>query len=348
MLGFVIHPAHARERYPGQAPRLDRELDRMFTMPTEESVTRLYAEPPRPVLRAEMVADGLGLPQHVERDIAFHMKSDLAAASNELDFRRNVVSYLLERKMAPSLRRAILSRALSFFRNTSRKATGRISKAARGGRYHRRVPTENGMKYFYDQNAYERYPGAHVSGQDAQTEYLRKRVERMLESGKGKFHVNLMGALVAKYGAKAIGEAVRACGARLEKDMICKAQRPSLHLVVSKAAENLPSSTDAIGGDSQRGAGGRFGSGPSAKKTPVGTRRVWHNRIVEKLPDEKWHVVGHVAGLEDPKKVPILDQGEISAAHLHDLILKIKKIIEEEKRRGVHREDGRDASSMHG
>lgn len=30
----------------------------------------------------------------------------------------------------------------------------------------------------------------------------------------------------------------------------------------------------------------------------VGAKRIWANRILEKKPDGKWHVVGHVAGLE--------------------------------------------------
>jgi len=39
---------------------------------------------------------------------------------------------------------------------------------------------------------------------------------------------------------------------------------------------------------------------------PIGTRRLWNKRVVEKKPDGRWHVVSHIAGLEDSAPVPQL------------------------------------------
>jgi hypothetical protein len=79
------------------------------------------------------------------------------------------------------------------------------------------------------------------------------------------------------------------------------------------------------------------GGHESEKKLPIGSRRIWHNRIVERLPDDKWHVVGHVAGLETPGVVPPLVPDEIDQAHRKELIRKLKELIAEERARRAKR-----------
>lgn len=61
-------------------------------------------------------------------------------------------------------------------------------------------------------------------------------------------------------------------------------------------------------------AGAQNSAGPTGRTgtvaMPEGSKRIWHNRIFEKKADGKWHVVGHIAGLEggtEPGK-----QGEFS------------------------------------
>jgi hypothetical protein len=76
------------------------------------------------------------------------------------------------------------------------------------------------------------------------------------------------------------------------------------------------------------------GGNPSSKKLPVGSRRVWHNRIVEKLPDQNWHVVGHIAGLEVQKKPPLLDTSGMDPQHLQHLITQIRGLEAKERAAG--------------
>lgn len=71
------------------------------------------------------------------------------------------------------------------------------------------------------------------------------------------------------------------------------------------------------------------------RSSSIGTRRVWHNRIVEKLKDGTWHVVGHVAGLEDPNKVKQFEPHQLTPEALADLI---RKLLHDMYSRGEHRQ----------
>jgi hypothetical protein len=362
MHGFVIHPEHARVRIPGQVPRLDRTIDRMFAMPTLADVVAQADAPPAPVLRADRVADGLGLPAQLERNLTTFIRHEAPAATNEVDFRRAVMSQLFSVRLDSALRRAVMSRAVSYYRNTAPSASSPVptftlgpsrlrnraedetKKAARGGRYHRRIPKAGGgYEYVYDAHEYEKRPDAHVDGSSAQREYLQGAVRRLVAAHADGCPLAELESLVARYGAKAVGGAARAIGVRLEKDRLflkaiapclCCAHGPVDFVVMTKAVEQLPSAAGGGPGSvaAPKGPGGGM---PSAKKLPPGARRIWHNRIVEKLPDEKWHVVGHVAGLEDPKRVKPLEHDEISPEHLRDLIRKIRVLQAHEAENGA-------------
>lgn len=82
-----------------------------------------------------------------------------------------------------------------------------------------------------------------------------------------------------------------------------------------RAEEQMPAKVD---GASQTSAATQAAS--EARESPVGTRRRWHNRIVEKLKDGTWHVVGHVAGLEDPKVVDPIQPAHMDKDELIQLI----------------------------
>lgn len=65
------------------------------------------------------------------------------------------------------------------------------------------------------------------------------------------------------------------------------------------------------------------------RSDPVGTRKIWNKRVVQKLSDGKWHVVGGVAGLEDAPPVTQLDTRQLSkddVAHLLKQLLKLREV----------------------
>jgi hypothetical protein len=413
-MSFTFHPEYMRMRVPGQVPRLDPELDRSISaLPPAYHLDKDVAAgvPAKPVLRASAVASDLGLPRGTELSLTGLVKTLSGGATNEVDFRRGVMTHLILERYEPALRRAIMSRALSFFRSSrpsssttvatqvfreSRLPTARAdgkyiihakSKSqenlqaqeqelkrghARGGKFHRRVPVAGAdgkttYKYVYDEAAYKRMPEAHLDGKTLKDEYLRSAVARILDkAGDDGCEPNMFSELVARHGAKAIAGVLAAVGAKNEngrvRRSVAKSQSQSrsqhqarahvsLHVAcfgieyeealwkaaafgeldfdsLSKAEpEQLPS---ASGGASTGAVGG---GGPSPKKLPPGTRRIWHNRIVERGVDDKWHVVGHVAGLEDPGKVQPLAPHEIDPEHLKALIAKIKELLGHEKKK---------------
>lgn len=254
---FTIDPNFAGGRIPGQVPRLDRDLDRMFVMPPQIDYEAQLLEPARPIMRAENTAQDLGLPQHVADDIGRIVKHDAAGATNELDFRRGVMTTLLERRYAPDLRRAIMARAISFFRNTTRSSTSSW------------VPT--------------------FTVRPSELPNLRP------DSGQ-------VGP------TRGAPQGVR---------------KAAFVIPLSKAGEALPSTTsNAYSGPA---AGGGHAS---AARLPPGSKRMWHNRIVQKMQDDKWHVVGHVAGLEPQQKQHIqpLAHHEIPPAELQKLIELMRRL----------------------
>lgn len=65
------------------------------------------------------------------------------------------------------------------------------------------------------------------------------------------------------------------------------------------------------------------------RSDPIGTRKIWNKRVVQKMNDGKWHVVGPVAGLEDPGPVTQLDVKQLTRedlAHLMRQLLKLKEV----------------------
>lgn len=114
---------------------------------------------------------------------------------------------------------------------------------------------------------------------------------------------------------------------------------PDLDEPLKRAEEQLPS----VGSSNQTAAATQAAS--ESREAPVGTRRKWHNRIVEKLKDGSWHVVGHVAGLEDPKRVEPVRPGELGREELIQLITRVLHHMYEQ---GEHRAEGRDEQQADG
>lgn len=388
----MTHPMFGAASYQGQVPRLDAVLDAMFYV--TPSFGQLDLETPqRPVLQASRVTDGLGLPDHIARNVMHVVKHEAPIAANEIGYRRSVMETLLEQKLEPACRREVLSRAISYYRNragahgssnphfvveTLERAKAKKAPAPpRGGRYHKRIPKKGGgYEYIYDPKKYSERPDAHVDGPSTQKNWLAGAVRKHVEShGEGGCHVTTLKNFVDRYGSKAVVEAIRShkdlhlsdehlhVAGSVEKS---RAGRTEIYFVVAEPVSLVleralpippPVATPQAAGAGAAGSGsvppsagggagvpmppptghGHVTQGISPKALPPGTKKLWHNRIVEKQGDEKWHVVGHVAGLEEQHKPRIepLKNHEISPEHLRELLLKIRE-LEAKEREGSH------------
>ncbi len=193
------------------------------------------------------------------------------------------------------------------------------AKKARGGKYHRRVTSPDGKhKYYKDEKAYNKRPDAHLSGGPTRSDYLKQLVRKLVCGDEHGCHIEKLAPLISKYGTKEIAQAIRALGDYHVNNgrvhMITRSARKSLAPVryiielplsepLSKQMAPVPAMAAAPGGAGGRAIGG---TGGGSAPTPVGTKKVWGNRIVEKKADGKWHVVSHIAGLEgiEGEKVP--------------------------------------------
>lgn len=319
-------------RTPGQIPTLDARID------------RTHSNVPRHTLTA--VAE---IPSHVRRDIDGLLRS-MSASTHEVEFRRGLMAHMLEQGYDAKLRRSVLAQALDQFRKarsasslqptltlrqgsnlpnlgwdagyttSTERARGDedLERSARGGKYHRRISKPDGKHvYVYNPSRYERRHDAHVDGRELQKRNLKDKLLKLLDkAGNDGCAPDHFAEHVQRHGAKTVAEVLREIDVDHSSGRI---KRKTTQLVAK--AEVMPVASSA-------GAGG---GAPSPKKLPPGTRRVWHNRIVERMPDDKWHVVGHVAGLEDPHAVPQLHPNEIDPAHREELANKIRELIAEKK-----------------
>lgn len=349
MFGFTIPFAEAHRRVPGAIARHDAPFATALADPPK-SYDLAIPHPASRVTSAESVTVGLGLPPHVEKGIAAIVKSESAGATNEIDFRRGVMTHLFDRRVAPGTRRAVLDRAVAFFRSLPRSGSApvpvipiaptqrpasqlsrvhtiphELAKAARGGNYHRRIPKPGGgYTYVYDEATYRARPDAHLDGKTAQDEHLKEHVKRIA----AKHATNLEGCpieefapLVAKHGAEAVAAAIRPHAHAV------KNRRVHFAKADGEPAENTASLPSTSGGGHA-----------SEKNLPPGARRIWHNRVVEKLSDNKWHVVGHVAGLED-QRPPRLQDHEITPAARAALFRLIVAQISRKNAQALSRDD---------
>jgi len=344
----------------GAVPRLDRAIDRVFaptprfTVPASVAASAKSHNAQKVAQKAADVGANLGLPPEAMQPLT-HIVKDLAAAPHELDFRRGLMSHLIEQRFAPSARRMILSQAVNFYRSlrgprTTKpvahvlgsapgSGTGTLlgKSSVRGGKYHRRIPVRRrgkivGYKYIYSDEAYAKHPDAHVDGASARATHLRVAARRVVDAGgTDGAELEHFHPLVHTHGARDVAAALRDIGASHlgGRIVIAKSQEQEPRLVVPALTKAAGAAENTVTGESKNGVGGPGGM-PSPKKLPPGARRIWHNRVMERGADDKWHVVGHVAGLEDPGKTPLLDPSEIDPKHKAELIAKLKALIAQE------------------
>ena len=341
MFGFTVPFFEAHRRIDGAIPRQTDQFGTALEIPLArdaEGGTTHERQAAGPFA-------GLGLPEAVAKSIENVVKAETRGATNEVDFRRGVMSHLFDRRLPPTTRRVVMAKAIELFRSTyptrsgsapvpivpiapSRRPTSLLSRvhdllppshptrdyeateksaAPRGGTYHRRIPKKGGgYTYVYDEASYRSRPDAHLDGKEAAEQHLHEHVRRIASKHAGNPEgcpVEEFAPLVARHGHAAVAAAIH---------------RHAPHAIKNKRIHFAKS--DGDGGDSSTSGENlpktSGGGHASEKNLPPGARRIWHNRVVEKLADGKWHVVGHIAGLEDPKKQrpPALAGHEIDPA----------------------------------
>lgn len=135
------------------------------------------------------------------------------------------------------------------------------------------------------------------------------------ESGDYGLPTKELAGVIQQFGAVAVSTTLKKIGVKVVNDRVF-AQR-KLH---KAEPEVLPKGAHSAGG------------ADDPRSDPVGARKVWNKRIVEKKEDGKWHVVGHIAGLEDPAAVQPLDVSLLSREHLLHLLQTMLKLREVEKK----------------
>lgn len=96
----------------------------------------------------------------------------------------------------------------------------------------------------------------------------------------------------------------------------------------------LKSSRSASSPVEQRPSNTTIGVSPLAEE--IGARKIWNKRVVQKMQDGRWHVVGHVAGLENPGVVPQLDFHMLDRDNLLHLLQQLVNIRHASVRAGFH------------
>lgn len=192
---------------------------------------------------------------------------------------------------------------------------------ARGGTYHRRVPVvaPDGtvrQRYYYSEEAYLARPDAHVSGMDAERQYVFRRVRELLDARDGGVALSdpRFRELAVKYGPKTVGSALLACGVVLEGSRIKRLVKGASVLVKGEGGIS-----DKVG--EVKDIGGGFGP----RSLPPGTQRVWNGKIVEKRDDGRWHTVGRVSD-NAKNAVPDLSPALLTPNVVRDLINQIKQV----------------------
>lgn len=284
MPGLYILPDMRAMSIPGQVPRLHvREpVDEMAHIPDITDGVRAEGD----------VFKGLTLDKSQENFIRGLLSSAMSA-ENEVTLRQDLMSGMIDKKINPGVRRAVLQRAVDLFRQTRARPRLRMvmNKSERG---------------------------------------VDEEISSMLdEAGHLGVHPEKLLPCIARYGDAAVIRCLKKLDVELSGGRIFG--REHLERFVVKAEEEAQ--------PKQRSP--RWGGGVEEDERfePVGTRKVWGKRIVEKKEDGKWHVVGIVPGLEDPKRVEPLDVGTLNREALLTLVqeLAARRKGEDSEKDGVEK-----------
>lgn len=206
---------HPMPRIPGQVP-------------TREAIAMLkLAQQPAPAFHPAMlerqggayltptaVVNGLGLEKGQESSWIKFLESNLRA-DNELVLRKAVMDKARDDKLHPTVRRAVLERALGAYRWMKKSMVmvttpDELLKAGgepKGGRYAKRVLSKDGKRYryFYDEEKYKAWGGAHISGEEASHTAIRNGIQKAVQNGgTNGCELKCLQPLVKRYGHKMV------------------------------------------------------------------------------------------------------------------------------------------------
>lgn len=125
MIGWNIFPEAARERHPGQVPKLTSGRG-MFapaidpSRPAPKFTMQRFFDETRPILRVRAITDGLGLEKHFAKDIQRIVGNEVKGATGELTFRQGLLGQLRMKSMDSTVRRVVMNRALDFYKRNRR------------------------------------------------------------------------------------------------------------------------------------------------------------------------------------------------------------------------------------
>lgn len=249
----------------------------------------------------------------------------LRTAQTEIQLRQMIMSRLLEAKIKPEQRKQILKTAVDIFRRRTPRKQPRVkAKLAKAG--------ISGIQPIGDETR-PNIPKTELPT-DAVAGSLVPKIRQMLaEHQHAGMPVKKLHEHVLKHGASKVLEALRKIDG-----LTMSADRLMLKREKTEKSDRARVATEQMfkAEKEQLPVGGQ-GAADDPRADPVGARKIWNKRIVEKMPDGRWHVVGHVAGLEDPKPVPQLNTALLDREHL---LLLLKQLLR------VHQiENGQDAHS---
>lgn len=312
----------ARSRAPGQVPRNRTVQD---TPKPDTRWIELQDTRRAPVRKASDIGEALGLSKADVNRIAQTATRSLSTARNEIDFRKGMMGFLLQRYPS-ELRAKVMDRALSYYREFSPSVkltngykrnfvpqtavTGRslapptgLMRKAYGGNYSHKEERNGKMRYVY-----RKAKSSQDMGQAALAKRLRDKLKAMTKDNSG-LKIEKLQPLIEKYGPEEVTTALQELGhisitAGLlfvgEHADMNKAVPPTPPMQQPGAAPTpgAPPTTaqpqtdgvsTTVGAEQSAGATGRTGTKP----LEVGAKRIWGDRVLEKKPDGKWHVVGH-------------------------------------------------------
>lgn len=199
------------DRIPGQVPsreaidalRLAQQAPPKFTPAMMLRQGGAYMTP-------KSVVEGLGLDRAQESSWTKFLETTLHAP-NEVVMRKAIMARTLNERMDPALRKAILERAIIAYRGLQKALITTpdelLKGEPKGGKYVRRVPNESkrGYRYFYDEEQYKKWGGAHMSGEEATTTAIRSGIQKAVQNaGAEGCDLKALKPLVKRYGSKAV------------------------------------------------------------------------------------------------------------------------------------------------
>lgn len=261
------HPVGVPDR---QRLREEREIMAAAQTPPRPFKASMLLDDATTPLRIEGIVRNLGMDVRQERDWITYLENAFHAAANEVTLRRMVMDKCQGDNLHPAQRKLIMQRSLGLYRTTEKSLVevytpDQLFKAEpKGGKYYRRVARKSGKgyTYYYDQDSYERSKSAHVDGAQALEKRIMGEAGNVVKTaGEKGCDVKAFKDLVKKYGAKAVGGALKKCVAT--KSLAYRGNK--FHTMTAPAGQQRPdppkSGKDDEGGKAPPDKGGKEESG---------------------------------------------------------------------------------------